>query len=289
MKKYLILSIICVGILSLAATRTPFSTHVGEALRGMLNPSGQFTTLKFGDGTTQTTAGGDLSQVTGILAVTKGGTGTNTATLDGFTHVGTSSFPQGVWGNTGNVGIGSTAPLQKVYVAGNTQTTGEFIEGTGSIVSTAAIIPYIQLSSTVNQIPASTAETLITYTHVDEQQIFAFTPTSGTITIPENGVYVYIAGGQCGKDSGSVQRIVDMWLKKNDVDVPRSSVRNSMNESTDAKVVIQNIGIRCVAGDTIKTYIAVNSTTNNPGLYATTPSVGPVIPSIIVTIFKVSQ
>lgn len=118
-----------------------------------------------------------------------------------LTHTGTSTFPSGVWGNTGNVGIGSTSPLQKAYIAGNVQATGEFIEGTGSIASTASLIPYIQLSSTSNQI-AATTPTLITYTNTDEQQTFSFTPTSGTVTIPENGVYLIIAVGQVGKASG---------------------------------------------------------------------------------------
>lgn len=189
----------------------------------------------------------------------------------------------------GNVGIGSLSPLAKLYTAGNTQTTGEFIEGTGSIVSTAAIIPYIQLTSVANNVPTSTDPFLVTYDNLEEQQTFNFSPTGGNITIPESGVYVIIAGGQVGKVSGSSVRILDMWLRKNDVDVARSGVRNVIASSADTKVVINNTGIRLNAGDTIKLYITVDDITGSTGLYTYSPVGRPVVPSIIFTMYKISQ
>lgn len=189
----------------------------------------------------------------------------------------------------GNVGIGSITPSAKLYTAGNTQTTGEFIEGTGSIVSTAAIIPYLQLSNVTNNVPTSTNPFLVTFDSLEEQQVFSFSPTSGTITIPESGVYVIIVGGQVGKASGSSVRILDMWFRKNDSDIANSGVRNNLASSADTKVVINNAGIRFNAGDTLKIYIAVDDITGSTGLYTFNPAGRPVVPSIILTMYKISQ
>lgn len=66
----------------------------------------------------------DLTLHTGILPIAKGGIGTNTAYLDTFTLAGITTFPYGVWGSTGYVGIGTTTPQTKLSVNGTVTATG---------------------------------------------------------------------------------------------------------------------------------------------------------------------
>lgn len=79
------------------------------------------------------------------------------------------------------------------------------------------------------------------------------------------------------------------WLRKNGADVTRSGVRNTVRESDDAKVVPVNAAIRCIAGDTITTYMSTDNITGSTGLYYYAPAGEASIPSIITTIYKISD
>ncbi len=59
-KKIIVLALSgCMVLMGRVYAQTPlFSTAVNESLKSMLDPSGKFTSLKFADGTSQTTAGG---------------------------------------------------------------------------------------------------------------------------------------------------------------------------------------------------------------------------------------
>lgn len=147
------------------------------------------------------------------------------------------------------------------------------------------LIPaFAQLSSNVNQIPVDTNETMVTFNIADG--IENIENDNGTITILHSGLYHIILGGQMGKSSGGLARSLDMWIKRNDVDVPNTSVRNEIT-NIDSQVLILNVSMYLNSNDTIKVYMAVSDTNGDPGLYFNEPSVGPVIPSIIGTIFKI--
>lgn len=150
------------------------------------------------------------------------------------------------------------------------------------------VFPYIQLSSTLNQEPTVTTPVLATYNTLDMQKGFSFVPPGGVITIVENGTYVIICGGQVGETiNGNV--VVDLWLRKNTTNIPNTGVRNEITSSTDAKVVICNAIVSAVVNDTITVYFSVDNTTKSAWLKAYAPVGEPVIPSIILTMFKISN
>lgn len=164
----------------------------------------------------------------------------------------------------------------------------EFIESGGSGASTT-VVPYIQLTDSTDQEPGVTTPVQVTMDTVDEQQGFSYSGPSGTITIPESGVYGMFAAGQVGKDSGSSVVNVNVWLRKNDVDIDNSNVRNSIKQSDDTKVVLTQNAIRFSINDTLKIYFSVSDATKGAGLKVFNPAGEPRIPSIIFTMFKIGN
>ncbi len=144
---------------------------------------------------------------------------------------------------------------------------------------------YAQLSDSTNQVPTDTNPKVAQFDTVDEQQGFTFTTPITGITIPFTGLYYLVAGGQVCRASGSGVRTLDLWLRKNDIDIANSGVRNVIPSSTDTKVVINNGGMLLASGDVLKIVIAVDDALGGTGLYKYTGlGGGPAVPSIILTI-----
>lgn len=166
-----------------------------------------------------------------------------------------------------------------------TGTAGSSLQFSPGGVIEEVVHSFAQLSRSTNLVPGTAnTETLVSFDTQDELENMGH--SGGTITIQTAGVYQLLFGGQIGKASGSAERTVDMWLKKNDVDIANSSVRNTL-ANTQTDVTLLNVTTRLAVNDTIKCYIAVDSTTNSPGLYAFTPAVGPAVPAIITSIVKI--
>lgn len=143
---------------------------------------------------------------------------------------------------------------------------------------------FLQISAGSNQVPADTNATLITYDSTDAQE-GGIIEDAGDIVVPIDGVYVILAGAQVGKASGSNLRHLDMWARLNGVDIPRSAVRAGLT-NIDSTVLLLNLVKRLDAGDRISFYQRVDNTTGGMGLYATTLVDAPVIPSILVSVFR---
>ena len=80
---------------------------------------------------------------------------------------------------------------------------------------------------------------------------------------------------------------LDMWIRKNGVDVPDSGVRNTVIQVTETKVLVLNVVISLNIGDVIQRYIAVRSAAVGLGLYTLTNTVGARIPADVFTIVKI--
>ena len=82
---------------------------------------------------------------------------------------------------------------------------------------------------------------------------------------------------------------VDLWLRKNGVDLPSSNRRRSLNSATDIGSVALTYEVEMVDTDYLEVYQSVSATGRDAGLYATAPAGQPASPSIIVTIAYISQ
>lgn len=171
---------------------------------------------------------------------------------------------------------------------------GYVIEGTPKAIlefnadgiAVESLAAYGQFSSDQNQVPVSN-DTPVLITHNVQDLIFGITQSVGTgFTIQSSGRYQFILGAQIAKASGSALRNLVIWLRKNDVDIPRSAVVNGIT-SLDTTVVILNYAADLVAGDNIKPYMLTPDTTGAIGIYTSTFTNAPAVPSIITSIFKI--
>lgn len=149
------------------------------------------------------------------------------------------------------------------------------------------IIPsFAQLSHTANIVPVTTGETAVPLNSQDSTENIGVN-TDGTITIQHNGIYHCIFAGQMGRvGGGGSVRALRLWLKKDGIDIPNTNTENSIT-NVDSQVLVLNYIGYLYAGQTIRAYIAVSDTSGAPGLYASQPPVGPLVPAIIVSIFKI--
>lgn len=171
---------------------------------------------------------------------------------------------------------------------------GYIIEGTPKALlefdsdglAVESLAAYGQFSSTQNQVPIAN-DTPVLVTHNVQDTIFGITQSVGAgFTFQSAGRYQVVAGAQIAKASGSALRNLVIWLRLNDVDIPHSSVVNGIT-SLDTTVLLLNFMREFEAGDNLKIYMATPDTTGAIGLYTSTPTNAPAVPSIITSLFKI--
>lgn len=172
--------------------------------------------------------------------------------------------------------------------------SGYIIEGTPKAIlefdsnglAAESLAAYGQFSSDQNQIPVSN-DTPVLVLHHNQDLIFGMQQSVGSgFTFTSAGRYMVVVGGQIAKASGSALRNLALWLRKNNVDIPRSSVVNGIT-SLDTTVLILNYFGEFAAGDNLKVYMSTPDVTGSIGLYASAPTNVPAVPSVITSIFKV--
>jgi len=103
-------------------------------------------------------------------------------------------------------------------------------------------IDYAQISSTEDQRPITTTPTQITLNQNDSiSGIEHSAEQPGTIRIQNSGIYVLIAAPQVGRKSGTQDRFIDFWLRKNGTDIANSNVRAVVNGKSKDVVVNQTM------------------------------------------------
>lgn len=149
---------------------------------------------------------------------------------------------------------------------------------------------YAQISSNTNQIPANTSPYVATFDTHDF--VSGFTHTLGGTRVMANfdGIYYILVGGQISRGAaGGLVQLADFWIRKNGTDVPSSGVRISLLNLNDTSVLVLNFVIPLLATDYIEVVQAVDNPTANIGLTRfSSLGGGPSVPSVILTIAKVS-
>ena len=151
-------------------------------------------------------------------------------------------------------------------------------------------ITYAQITSTEDQRPSGTTPVLITMNQNDEiSGIEHSAENPGDIRIKEAGVYVVIAAPQVGRTSGTEERYVDIWLRKNGKDIPNSNVRNVVGTKGGKDVIVNQTMMSFDAGDVINVMMSVETGNEGLGIETIHPEGEPTIPSIIFSMHKIKD
>ncbi len=149
-------------------------------------------------------------------------------------------------------------------------------------------VDYAQISSTVDQRPTVTTPVLVTLNQNDEiSGIEHSEKNPGDITVNDDGVYVVIAAPQVGRTSGTGERFVDIWLRRNGKDIPNSNVRNVVGTNGSKDVIVNQSMMSFKSGDVINVMMSVEATNEGLGIETIRPEGEPTIPRIIFSMHKI--
>jgi len=109
------------------------------------------------------------------------------------------------------------------------------------------------------------------------------------IRVLETGTYVVIVAPQVGRSTGTTERYIDVWLRKNGEDIPNSNVRRVLGNSKDKDVLVCQTMLPFKAGDIINIMMSVEVPNEGLGIEAIRPNGEPVIPSIIYSMHKIGE
>jgi len=155
---------------------------------------------------------------------------------------------------------------------------------------TVMAITYAQISSNEDQRPSRTSPVLITMNQNDELSgIEHSVENPGDIRIKEAGVYVIIAAPQVGRTSGTKERYVDIWLRKNGNDIPNSNVRNVVGTIGDKDVIVNQTMMSFDSDDVVNVMMSVETANEGLGIETIHPEGEPTIPSIIFSMHKIKE
>ena len=106
------------------------------------------------------------------------------------------------------------------------------------------------------------------------------------VRVKQAGVYFVMAAGQVGTSAGGGKSTVRLWMRQNGKDVDNSNTEQSIDGSFTAVLVCQGI-MECKAGDKIE--LMQSSAGAGLGMIASTPKGEPIVPSMILSIVKISD
>jgi len=156
---------------------------------------------------------------------------------------------------------------------------------------------FAQLTSSVDQNPADTNPTIITYNTQDAIAgiMHSTSVNPGEITIETAGIYYVSPQPQVGKTTGATKVDFDVFWQIDRgggfIDEPNSNVKRTIKDSDITDVISSAFTIQLNVGDKIRMMQVVSSSTVGMGLKNTDPVVGPPTmprtPSIILTMYRV--
>lgn len=146
---------------------------------------------------------------------------------------------------------------------------------------------YAQLSSLVTQVPESGRVSYAKTEVVNEILNMELDEKKEAIIIKEPGIYLLISSVQVGSANQDTIGYVDYWLVKNDKPVTNSNSRMTIDELNSTGVLTTQLVIMLQPGDRIKNAYAASGPAI--GFVFFQPENEPAIPSLIVTVLKISD
>ena len=108
----------------------------------------------------------------------------------------------------------------------------------------------------------------------------------GVVTIKSAGTYFVMAAGQAGSTDKNAKGTVRLWMRQNGQDVANSNTEQTIENGSTGVLVCQGI-MECKAGDKVE--LAQSASNAALGMIASSPKGEPVVPSMILSIVKVSD
>lgn len=147
---------------------------------------------------------------------------------------------------------------------------------------------FAQLSSAEDQVQDGSVKT-VRLEHDDSHH--GVDVTDDSVTVRHAGTYLIVVAPQVLTDKGGVQQgkdptdgCVDTWFTINHQALPNSGVRLCQAATHSTHVVVSQSAVPLKAGDTVQ----VRAKGNNVRFNAVQPSEGPLIPSVILTLARLS-
>jgi len=153
-------------------------------------------------------------------------------------------------------------------------------------------LPFAKIADNTNQpVAAAGAATniLLSQNNILEGIVHNTSSNTHQITIVEPGVYQITGGAQVGRTTSTTTGTHSLWLQKNGISVPNSTIKTYMPANiAETSVGVFNYVERLNAGDTISFQQSCLDT--NVQLQATAEAGSiPATPSIVVTVLKISD
>ena len=140
--------------------------------------------------------------------------------------------------------------------------------------------PWIQASSTDEQLASDPKPKVITMNSTDGSS--GMTQDKGVVTANENGTYFVIAAAQVG---GSTKGLVRLWMRINGKDVDNSNTEQLISDPAFTTVLVCQGLLELKKGD--KVVSVYSGTVKGVGLVVKKPAGEPVVPSIILSAYKI--
>jgi hypothetical protein len=148
---------------------------------------------------------------------------------------------------------------------------------------------YGSFYSTQTQTPTINTITAITYNNTDTSATYGVSIVDNSkVTVDIEGVYNIQFSAQLNRLSGGVSRQAIIWLRKNGVDVPSTSTHVTMQANADFLVASWNFYIKLEANSYAQLMIVQNDAIELIYEVANTAVPYPIVPSVILTIQKIS-
>lgn len=144
---------------------------------------------------------------------------------------------------------------------------------------------FVQLSSAIDQRPATTDPVIVTMEQVDNLNNLTVVNDS-VIRVHTHGNYFAMAAPQCGRLKGGDKENIRCWLRVNGLDVPNSNVLLVLGQGDKDVIVSQGI-VTLNAGNELQVMIAVSDPKDGVGIEAIDIPGEPLVPSIIFSMFKI--
>jgi hypothetical protein len=146
---------------------------------------------------------------------------------------------------------------------------------------------YAQLSSLMDQIPASAGANPVIMEVVHSLKNVELGPNKDLVIVKEAGNYFIYASGQIGSLRENAIGYLDLWYVKNGKRIPNSNAQESLGKLGWVGLILSPQAVYLEAGDTL----ALNFSTSKPslGLVHLLPENEPAVASVLFSMFKLKQ